>query len=212
MANTVYIKARNKIINVEHAAYLWLKRHRLKNDSPTIISNNCVAGVIYHDLGLRFNSPTINLYFKAEDFLRFADNLERYLSLEVEKVDSPLPYPVGRIGDVMLFFMHYKSFDEAKAKWEERSKRVDFHNLFFIMTEREGCTQSIAKKFDRLNYDHKVLLTHVPMPELNCAYCIPGFENCSELGVVTDVKKGFWRRRYIDDFDYVRFFNTGIIN
>lgn len=208
----IITKAKNKLVNIEHAFYLRRIRNRLKNRAPTIISNNCVAGVIYHDLGLRFNSPTINLYFKADDFLRFAEDLERYLSLEVEKVDSSLPYPVGRIGDVQLFFMHYKSFDEAKAKWEERSQRVDFNNLFFIMTEKEGCTLSIAEEYDRLPYKHKVLFTHIPMPELKSAYCLHGFENERELGIVTDPKEGFWRRRYIDDFDYVRFFNTGIIN
>ena len=212
MTASLFTKVKNSLVNQEHKAYLRLKRKRLKNTAPTIISNNCVAGVIYHDLGLKFTSPTINLFFKAEDYLRFVENLEYYLSLEVKEVPSSLPYPVGRIGDVKLYFMHYKSFEEAKAKWEERSKRVDYNNLFFIMTEREGCSFPLIQRFDSLKYDHKVILTHVPMPDVKCAYCISGFQNETEMGVVTDPKKGFWRRRYIDDFDYVRFFNTGLIN
>ncbi len=210
MKTAFFTKAKNKIINIEHTVYLRMKRARLKNPSPTIISNNCVAGVIYHDLGLKFNSPTINLYFKADDYIKFAENLAYYLSLEVKEVPSDLPYPVGSIGDVKLFFMHYKSFEEAKAKWEERSGRVDYKNLYFIMTEKEGCSLPLIEQFDNLKYDRKVLFTHIPMPNIKSAFFIPGFENASELGVITDPKKSFWRRRYIDDFDYVQFFNTGI--
>ena len=209
MKNVFLSKVQNKLIDLEHEAYLRRKRRRLKNLSPTIISNNCVAGVIYHDLGLKFTSPTINLFFEAEDFLKFAENLEYYLSLEVKEEASALPYPVGIIGDVKLYFMHYKSFAEAKAKWEERTGRVDADNLYFIMTEKEGCSSSIAQRFDSLPYEHKVLLSHVPMPQIKCAHYLAGFENCPEMGVVTDPKKGFWRRRYIDDYDYVEFFNAG---
>ncbi|MGZ1316735.1 DUF1919 domain-containing protein [Lactobacillus delbrueckii subsp. bulgaricus] len=28
-------------------------------------------GVIYHDLGLQFKSPTINLWFKPKDYIKF---------------------------------------------------------------------------------------------------------------------------------------------
>ncbi len=212
MTTSFFTKCKNKIVNLEHDAYLLHKRKRLRNLDPTIISNNCVGGVIYHDLGLKFCSPTINLFFEAEDFLKFAKNLKYYLSLELREEQSDRSYPVGRIGDVKLYFMHYKSFEEAKAKWEERSRRVHYDNLFFIMTEREGCTAAIAQEFDKLPYQNKVLLTHVPMPQIRCAYHLPGFENCQEMGTVTDCRNSFWRRRYIDAFDYVRFFNTGLIN
>lgn len=207
-----FSKAKNKIINLEHEAYLRQKRLRLNHSELTIISNNCVAGVIYHDLGLRFDSPTINLFFGAEDFVRFAENLKDYLSLELREIKTDRPYPVGMLGDVTVYFMHYKSFAAAKAKWEERSARVNYDNLFFIMSEKEGCTASVAERFDRLNYKNKVLLTHAPMPQIKCAHVLPGFEECTELGIVTDQKKGVWQRRYIDDFDYVSFFNTGYIN
>lgn len=207
-----FSKAKNKIINLEHEAYLRQKRLRLKNTSPTIISNNCVAGVIYHDLGLRFDSPTINLFFGAEDFVRFAENLKDYLSLELREIKTDRPYPVGMLGDVTVNFMHYKSFAAAKAKWKERSARVNYDNLFFIMSEKEGCTASVAERFDSLSYKNKVLLTHAPMPQIKCAHVLPGFENGTELGIVTDQKKGVWQRRYIDDFDYVSFFNTGLLD
>ena len=48
-------------------------RSLLKNRDITIISANCVGGVIYHDLGLAFNSPTINLFFSASDYVKCRD-------------------------------------------------------------------------------------------------------------------------------------------
>jgi uncharacterized protein (DUF1919 family) len=41
---------------------LKAERSRLTNKEVTIFSSNCIGGVIYHDLGLRFMSPTINLF------------------------------------------------------------------------------------------------------------------------------------------------------
>lgn len=38
-----------------------MRRLRLENSDITILSNNCIGGIIYHKLGLRFKSPTINL-------------------------------------------------------------------------------------------------------------------------------------------------------
>ena len=45
-------------------------RSLIKTDSEfTIISSNCIGGVIYSDLHRKFLSPTINLFFSAKDFL-----------------------------------------------------------------------------------------------------------------------------------------------
>lgn len=46
-------------------------RKRLNNEKFSIISSNCVGGVISHELGKQFNSPAVNLFFKNEDFVEF---------------------------------------------------------------------------------------------------------------------------------------------
>ena len=204
----VLTKAKNKIINIEHCLYLKRKKHKLKNRNPSIISNNCVGGVISHDLGQQFCSPTVNLYFRAEEYIRFLRNLKYYLSLDVVELQSDLPYPVGIIDDVRIFFMHYSDFEQARQKWNERKKRVDFSNLYVMMTEKEECTQDVMEQFDSLEYRKKVLFTHLPHSELKCAHYISGFENENEMGILTDQKDSFWQRRYIDDYDYVSFLNN----
>lgn len=65
----------------------WCKRtHKLLNKDISIISMNCVGGCVYHDYGLRFMSPTINLSFSASDFVKFCENIEGYLAEELRFV------------------------------------------------------------------------------------------------------------------------------
>ena len=46
-------------------------RKRLKNKKISILCNNCIGGIVSLELGLRFNSPTVNLYFENDDFFSF---------------------------------------------------------------------------------------------------------------------------------------------
>lgn len=195
------------IKRIERRVYLDKKRRRLTNKTPSIISDNCNGGMILHDMQCRFNSPTVNLYFLPDDYLRFVSSLDEYLAMELVEVPSDQPFPVGMLGDVTIYFMHYESFEAAKSKWDERVKRIDRDNLFFMMAEKNGCTKEQLRQFDALPYPNKVVFTHKPYPDIACAYYIKGFEDQGEVGVLSDHKPGFFKRRYLDDFDYVRFLN-----
>ena len=74
-----------------------IERKKIKNKEFTILSNTCIGGIIYNDLGQRFLSPTINLYITPKDFVEFLENLDDYLSSEIEPVKSLLNYPIGKI-------------------------------------------------------------------------------------------------------------------
>ena len=54
----------------------------------SIISQNCIGGVFYHDMNEKFLSPTINLYFDAYDFLKFVKNISYYLSLDIKIIQT----------------------------------------------------------------------------------------------------------------------------
>lgn len=71
------------IKNKNEERHIIKLRSRIKNTAPTIISNNCIAGIIYHNLGLKFFSPTINLYISGWDYILFVENLEDYLKCEL---------------------------------------------------------------------------------------------------------------------------------
>lgn len=45
-------------------------RRRLSNKNFTILSTNCIGGVMYHNLNLKFLSPTINLWISPHDYIK----------------------------------------------------------------------------------------------------------------------------------------------
>lgn len=185
-------------------------RERLTNSTVSIISNNCTGGVISHDLGLRFLSPTVNLFMDANDFVKFCENLEYYLSIEniEEKNDTTRTYPVGKLGDITLYFVHYKTFEDACAKWMERKKRVDLNNIRILGCDRDGMNEELMDRFELLPYP-KVLFTHLPMNKKS-AYYIKGYEKEKEVGLILE-GIGWTGKRIIDQFDYVTFLNKGKI-
>lgn len=195
------------IKRAERKYYLYHKRRKLKNHNPTVLSSNCNGAMILHDMRCCFNSPMVNLYVLPEDFLKLLAEPMRYFREELVEIETDRDFPVGRVLDITIYFMHYKSFEEAKGKWCERAKRVNMDNLFVMMTEKDGCTEEQIARFDALPYKNKVIFTHRLYPKYKSAYYIPGFEQIGEMGILSDNKPGFWKRRYIDEFDYVRFLN-----
>lgn len=96
--------------------------------------------MILHKLGERFNSPTVNLFFCAEDYIKFLEKLDYYLSQTLVEVQSDKDYPVAKLDDITIYFMHYSSFDEAKTTWKKRVARIEKDNLYVIFVHQNGCT------------------------------------------------------------------------
>lgn len=193
---------------IEWKVYKEIKRFRLKNLTPTIIASNCNGEFIYYDMKLKFMSPTINLSFDMNDYVKMLENLQWYMEQSIEPYnDSRFEYPTGMLGDIEIRFNHYKTFDEAVKKWEERKKRIDWNNLFILGIDGDDCTYDSICRFDELPYKNKVIFTHKPYPEFKSAYYIRGYEKDEGVGVLLYFKKQFRIRRFLDDFDYVSFLN-----
>lgn len=201
-------------------SYIWQWNHekineknrkRLKNKDISIISMNCTGGILSHDLGMQFKSPTVNLFFRAEDFIKFCENLEYYLGIDefVECTDSSIieerTYPIAYLGDLTLFLVHYHSVTEAQKKWNERKKRVNWDNIVIINTDREGMTEELKERFEKLPY-RKVMFVHQPDEKHPSCFYIRGYENQASVGIITD--HDTWDgKRPIDQFDWVGFLN-----
>ncbi len=200
----------DRIKNYEWMLFKKKRIKRLDNSDFSIIASNCVRTIMYHDLGVPFLSPTINLSIGMDDFIRFARNPRPYLEEEIVEIKDGNDCPAGMAGDIRINFVHYDTFEEGVRKWQERKKRINWDNLFVIGMERDGCTYDTIQCFDELPYENKIILTHVRYQEFSSAYYIGGFEENGELGNVLDFKKQFLRRRYLDDLDYVTFLNSGV--
>ncbi|MBO5613539.1 MAG: DUF1919 domain-containing protein [Prevotella sp.] len=147
-----------------------LKRIRSEYRDFTLISNNCWGGHVYRYFKLPYNSPTVGMYFFADDYIRFVSSLEKYLSLEIEMISAKesnhysellanhkdsLDKPIGRLDDVEIVFLHCNTAEEAKLKWTRRTSRVNLNNVIVKMSEMNGCTKEHLKAFDNLQYERK---------------------------------------------------------
>ena len=198
----------NLFQRIEWRIYKEIKRLRLKNRDATIISSNCNGEYMYYDMKLRFMSPTINLSFDMNDYVKLLENLRWYMEQPITPYqDNRFDYPCGMLGDIEIRFNHYKTFEEAVAKWEERKQRINWDNLYIIAIDGDNCTEESLHRFDNLPYKHKVIFTHLPRPDIQSAFYLKGFEDQSGVGVALYFKKQFLIRRYLDDFDYVSFLN-----
>lgn len=154
----------------------YLGSYRLKKivkPNFTIFSNNCWGGHVYRFFNLPYLSPTVGLYFMAEDYVRFVSNLKFYCSCEIKmiKVEESHNYellkkqgnitsPIGLLGnDVEIVFLHYKSDEEAKEKWERRCRRINWDNVIIKFSEQNYVTPEQLKLVDKLPYEKKVIFT-----------------------------------------------------
>lgn len=198
-----------KLREWESVNYQKRKRQKLENRDFTIIASNCNGTFMYYDMDLPYLSPTINLSIGMDDFVKMVENLKWYMEQGIVLSSGPEAYPIGMLGDVRIQFVHYETFEEGVRQWNERKKRINWNNLFIIGTQKDGCTYETLKKFDQLPYKNKVIFTKKEYPEFQSAHYMKGFEEEDELGVLTNYKRQFRLRRYLDDFDYVSFLNQG---
>ena len=193
--------------------YRLILRHRLKNNHFTILAPTCIAGVIYHELGQQFLSPTINLWMYDKDFLKFVHNLKEYLSYDLKFVHGIDETPTAYCGDILIHFNHYHSDEEANEKWVERKKRVNFDNLFIIMADQPDggvithedmlslkdikCKGKIV--FTVKDYDDIDYLVHLPKDPVKDCVNMYMFDKSPILG----------RYRWERVWDYVSWLNKG---
>lgn len=215
MVRNVIIAIRNKVRDFVRKKRNISIQKKLVNRDFTLICDNCTAGVMYHDLGIEFLSPTINLYIVPDDYLKFISNLKYYTSLPVEDsgergVDGKGEFPIGVIDDIRIYFMHYHSFEEAKTKWEERCKRINWDNLFFIMHKRsDKCQEKHIKKFDSLPLSKKIIFVNTPHPNIKSSVYIKGFEKQNGVGNIMWFKPPkILAKRYYEDFDFIDWLNN----
>ena len=184
-------------------------RQKLTNTDFSIISSNCNGGVVCSDLGVRFNSPFVNLFVYPDDFLKILSNLSFYMNCElVELIQDEFDYPVGILNDeIKIYFMHYNCFAEAKEKWDLRRRRINYDNLFVIMTDRDGCTEEHIKQFDALPYTHKVIFTAKPYEEYSSVVQCEEYSNSDCVGILTLWRNLRGERLYDKYFDFVSWLN-----
>ena len=177
----------------------------------TLLTSDCMAGLIYHTMGRKFLSPTINMSIKDPDFLKFLKNMKYYFENEIRFIESD-SYPKGLIGDgdreIKINFEHYKTNDEAMNKWNDRKNRMT-ENVFVVVADQnlsDDEMDTFRNLEEYINVKRKIMFTWDPEradgKEIFCVkpYGRKRIKNWSKIR-----KDGF--RDYEIFFDYVAWLN-----
>lgn len=184
-------------------------KKNLKNESFSIISCNCIGGILYHDLFQKFRSPTINLIIP--NFIEFCENLNYYLNLTPvikEKINNKFNWPEIYLDNIVIYGVHYNSSSELKDKWIERSKRVNFKNIVIIATDN-FIKENQLERFNNLNYP-KVLFTSKKNLIYEWQVFLPEFSDKKEVGDTLRYTNIFGQRIFEKHFDCVGWLNESI--
>lgn len=208
-------KVFNKINNT-------INRKRLKNQDFSLFAPTCIAGVIYHKLGKKFLSPTINLFMSERDFLKFAKDVKYYSDKELQYVEMQqgvlFMYPVCTLGDgdkkITIHFNHYPTFEQAKEKWDERMQRINYDNMFFVFSTRDRgghLTYDEIKSIGEIKAKGLVCFTAKDYKEFDYTLQLKKYKNADFVGpyMVEHKTKIFNRMVWEPDFDYTYWLNTG---
>lgn len=185
----------------------------MKDVKPfTIFANDCVGGCLYHNMGKEFTSPLINIAIDHDYFLKFLERPEYYLKQElVFRHDTEHKYPVARLDDVELRFVHYHSDEEAAEKFRERTKRIIWDNIYVICTDH-GPMQTdpdYVGRFDKLPFK-KIMFVSRDEPIYEWMVKVPYFHN-RDIYLMTDCANFRGQRFYETQFDIHAWIKTGNI-
>lgn len=163
-------------------------RKRLLNEcNITIISNNCCDMLVYDALGIWPRSPFVGSGISQEDFLRIAQNLDYYLEQKLEfkgfayrglSLDPQAIYPVGKLGDITIYFRHCSDWLTAESLWKSQIKKINKEAIYWIFSDfQEVLKYSILKKFSQLKINKCIFLTKSMYNLSSVNYLAPGNGN-----------------------------------
>lgn len=160
---------RNKKGNIEGKLFLKYKNY-------TIISNNCWGGWVYRYYGHKYSSPTVGNFIMSSDYLKFVKNLKHYMETELvfispaeahdkEWLEENVPkfgqYPIGRLEDVDIHFLHAADNMQAYSDWNRRKSRIDYSRIIVKFSTQNHWTSDQCIEFMDWNFpdENKLFFT-----------------------------------------------------
>lgn len=197
--------------------YEFLIRNLNKNRDFSLISNNCWGGRIYEDYNLPYLSPTVGLFFYADDYIKFLKDLEVNLSSELKFLENSKYeianiyresnrnyYPIGVLNDdIEIHFLHYSTNQDAYEKWERRRKRVNFDNLYVKMCDQNLCNYTHIEEFFQLPFKNKIFFSSKNYTNFDNLVYFSKFRNNSSVG---DLYNDRWSYRLV--FNSLKWLNS----
>lgn len=176
MEEPIWFKLMNHCKNIQRVKLSPIRQSKINKKNFTIIANNCWGGMVYESYNLIKQSPTVGLYILPSDYLKFIKNLRDYLNYNLQFIDPRDSknreyiikeikdkkfgtYPIGKLNDIEIYFLHYDSKKSARDKWNRRVKRIDWNNILYKFNDQNGCTNEQLREFDSLDFKNKICFT-----------------------------------------------------
>ena len=200
---------KKKIINLYKKTIGKINNNKIKNKNITIISNNCWGGIFYRNNNLEYCSPTLGMFFMADEYIKFIYEMKKYIESEIQfiSVDQSrycqylkmIKYDglVAQILDLEICFLHYDSEEEAKEKWNRRKERINWDNILFKFNDQNLCTYENLKRFNEFEAKNKICFTSKKYSELKTVQ-IKKYEKYNY--VLDDIKS---YKTYIDIIQFI---------
>ena len=161
--------SRNFFIRISNNVGTSILKSRIRNKDFTLLSNDCYGAEIYKWLQIEYKTPFVGLMLMAPCYIKFLSRPEYYWSLPVTFIDKSMyekmdaararnrRYPLARLDDIEIHFLHYTSEQEAIAKWQRRIDRINWKCLYvkFVM-DKDYADASHLQQFGQLPYKNKV--------------------------------------------------------
>jgi len=161
---SVFIK--RKIRYTFKSYYSKKDKEALKDTNFVLVSDNCWGGAIYQWLDRPYNSPFVGVGIYGDCYIKLLSNFDFYMGQKLHFVNKSkypereLNYPLAKLGDIEIHFRHYKNEEEAKIKWERRTKRMleetNRDNYYFKICNAWSANETNFKKFHQLPLKNKV--------------------------------------------------------
>lgn len=192
--SSLNIKLYRKFTKIADKYLVHCRKKQLNNTDFSIISNNCWGGYVYRRYGLPYLTPTVGLYFFANDFIKLCYNVRHYMNTPLVFISykesryreflekrGQQNIPIGKLDDIEVVFLHYKTEKEAREKWERRAKRINYNNLIFKFSKMNECTQENLEQFDSLTCDKKICFVPPKEKSISCGISFESARNSSEI-------------------------------
>lgn len=152
------------------------KYQKLQEHPVSIVSEMCVGGALYRALGLRYESPFINVRIGLErnDYFEFLNHLDEYMSRTPSLQPGPIykdcdfigwetrtEFPILWYDNIMIHGFHYRSIEEMMDTWERRRKRFHSDNVVILKILYDD---SDVDRFERLPFKKKLGFYYKPTP------------------------------------------------
>ena len=209
---------RLKVLKQVRIRLAKLRAKKIKHTDFTIISNNCWGGMIYESYGLQKCSPTCGGFFYADDYIKFLSNLEEYLNepltfikpeeskwkFDYKHIPNIGSFPIGRLKDVDIFFMHYDNEEEVINKWNRRCHRMNMDKLIVKFNDQNLCSQQNYIDFCRLPFKNKLFFTvRDDWPLVNDKKQYIKINQPGDEGHILASYEPFGKSKYIDMNEYI---------